>query len=447
MSTGDQTEYLRVKIAERGLKEGAKFMKDGFDAWAESERPARAGGVEKMPAEVQMTTRKYGGVRHHMKHINGGRTPAVSSQAYMPGQYEETHGGAHGGAYGGAHGGAYGGAHGGAHGGMLHGGISGQDLINIAQKLYDFYQKALEVSATVKEDLRSPDVPAKYKKTAEQVAKMIESVGLGKPPHQAVAECMQSGMGRHGGASALEFVQKWGAKLVQFYNWFLTNKEGIHYILKMKSINAPPPDNYPQQLEALLTQVGLGKKHGGAACSCNGGRRHGGRHGGDGKQSMNALTEVAYDEPSYGKKRVSKRDMEPLEESTTEYYVPNMDEGESMSSKKVRMDAVKSASKRNMAQDKRLNMRGPPEMGQSGEEGIIIGGRRMGGRSMGNVSRIAKHVAPSLVGQVLGGRRMGGRRMGGRAPSARNLIVKKVMAERGLSLPQASKYVKEHNLY
>jgi hypothetical protein len=39
------------------------------------------------------------------------------------------------------------------------------------------------------------------------------------------------------------------------------------------------------------------------------------------------------------------------------------------------------------------------------------------------------------------------RRKGGRAPSARNLIVKKVMAQHGLSLPQASKYVKEHNLY
>jgi len=40
----------------------------------------------------------------------------------------------------------------------------------------------------------------------------------------------------------------------------------------------------------------------------------------------------------------------------------------------------------------------------------------------------------------------GGRRKH-RKPSARNLIVKKVMMERGLSLPQASKYVKDHHLY
>jgi hypothetical protein len=34
-----------------------------------------------------------------------------------------------------------------------------------------------------------------------------------------------------------------------------------------------------------------------------------------------------------------------------------------------------------------------------------------------------------------------------RKPSVRNLIVKKVMKEHGMSLPQASKYVKEHGLY
>jgi hypothetical protein len=36
---------------------------------------------------------------------------------------------------------------------------------------------------------------------------------------------------------------------------------------------------------------------------------------------------------------------------------------------------------------------------------------------------------------------------GGRKPSARGEIVKKVMKEHGLSLPQASKYVKDHGLY
>jgi hypothetical protein len=35
----------------------------------------------------------------------------------------------------------------------------------------------------------------------------------------------------------------------------------------------------------------------------------------------------------------------------------------------------------------------------------------------------------------------------GRKPSERGAIVKRIMAEKGMSLPQASKYVKEHGLY
>jgi hypothetical protein len=44
-------------------------------------------------------------------------------------------------------------------------------------------------------------------------------------------------------------------------------------------------------------------------------------------------------------------------------------------------------------------------------------------------------------------RQVGGASCGGKKPSARGAIVKKVMREQGLSLPQASKYVKEHGLY
>jgi hypothetical protein len=47
-----------------------------------------------------------------------------------------------------------------------------------------------------------------------------------------------------------------------------------------------------------------------------------------------------------------------------------------------------------------------------------------------------KVIAPALLGE--------GRK---RTPSKRNIIVKQIMKEKGLSLPQASKYVKENNLY
>ncbi len=52
---GDNYEYLRGKIAERGPL-NAKFSKDGFDRWAENTYPARAGQVEKAPTEMPSTT-------------------------------------------------------------------------------------------------------------------------------------------------------------------------------------------------------------------------------------------------------------------------------------------------------------------------------------------------------------------------------------------------------
>lgn len=65
MSTQDDTLYLRSRMAVRrgrvdyGGPGGEwssppKFMKDGYEKWAESTRPAREGGAEKIPAEKQM---------------------------------------------------------------------------------------------------------------------------------------------------------------------------------------------------------------------------------------------------------------------------------------------------------------------------------------------------------------------------------------------------------
>lgn len=467
MSTGDQTEYLRVKIAERGLNDSAKFSTDGFDAWAESERPARVGGMEKTPAESQMSTRVVGGVRKHMKRVMGGRTPAVSSMAYMPGQYEEPRGSA-----------------------MRGGAFELKDLIDMAQKLYDFYQNAKTFTATVKEDLRSPDVPTKYKPTATLIADTLDRIGLGKAPHVALGECMQKSMGRRGGASAIDFVKDMGGKLVKFYNWFLENKQAIHYVLKMKSIN-PPGYEYAQNFEKLLTSVGLGKNPGSCSCTSSGGARttqfvrtsNAGKYdefikmynevmsstkesfkkgwlkqnekaisqlremgliGGayldfDGKTSVAANVGDSYidNEPSYGKTRSAKSAMRGSEEdfgvSREEMYSPPKEDRPSM------MQMIKNAAPKGgmskMAKVKYgvraakvlagLNKGGRKVKGMFGEEYEVDDEPRSPMQMMANVAH----------------------RKGGRAPSARNLIVKKVMAEHGLSLPQASKYVKEHNLY
>jgi hypothetical protein len=62
-----------------------------------------------------------------------------------------------------------------------------------------------------------------------------------------------------------------------------------------------------------------------------------------------------------------------------------------------------------------------------------MGGRRKRGGQ-------AAQISSDIANRVVGGRKK-------RAPSARGAIVRKVMAEQGLSLPQASKYVKDNGLY
>jgi hypothetical protein len=63
----------------------------------------------------------------------------------------------------------------------------------------------------------------------------------------------------------------------------------------------------------------------------------------------------------------------------------------------------------------------------------------------GNLKKLQKKVPrnwlkPRLIEAV---KALGG----AKKPSLRGAIVKQVMKEQGLSLPMASKYVKEHNLY
>jgi len=51
MSSYDVTGYIRGKIETRKHHSATKFMKDGFDRWAESTQPARVGQMEKIAAE------------------------------------------------------------------------------------------------------------------------------------------------------------------------------------------------------------------------------------------------------------------------------------------------------------------------------------------------------------------------------------------------------------
>lgn len=99
MSTGDQSEYLRRKMAERrqGYDQGGQFMKSGYQKWAENERPARQGGAMKDGLE----TARDGGAKNKdildrvkemgedmfsqfykgsSRHIQGGRAPMMREE-------------------------------------------------------------------------------------------------------------------------------------------------------------------------------------------------------------------------------------------------------------------------------------------------------------------------------------------------------------------------------
>ena len=275
MSTGDQTEYLRSKMAERnrrGHRKEAKFSVDGYDRWASSERPARVGGAEKIPAETQiMSSRIVGGAC-------GGR------------------------------------------GDNMRGGISAQDFVGLVPQLFEFFNKAKEFTALVKEDLRNPDImPEKYKKQGEMIASTLEKIGLGKEPHEAMYEsCMQhmAPKGKHGGAKDWSaWFKDMGDKLKKAYDWFLQYKPAIHSILKMKSLN-PPGFDYASKLEGLMTSVGLGKQR----------RLRIGR--GDGEIMMTPLRyeETApTEEPEYRKSGVmSKSKGPPPRKQVVEYSEPEV---------------------------------------------------------------------------------------------------------------------------
>lgn len=110
----------------------------------------------------------------------------------------------------------------------------------------------------------------------------------------------------------------------------------------------------------------------------------------------------------------------------------------------------------------------PLLMGLGREEENKMGGKRRGrpkkgGDFFGDIADIGKSVVKDVGKDLLrdyirgkGRPKKGGSaelyppavaKGGKRAPNKRAEIVKKVMKQHGLNLPQASKYVKEHNLY
>ena len=399
MSTGDQSQYIRSKLAERGSRTGAKFMEDGFDRWAESEAPAREGQMEKIPAEHKMES--YGGAmslklarRKLGLDMHGGvvhRLRMDDSKAYDDGvayrlrmdDAMDMHGG---------------------------GVPSVNELVDVVKKLLNFWRSAsqwiddFEVELT-DEIIENPDIK---NQTLKDVAKTLKSklmlIKTAKGVLDQVASLAQSvGLGRHrrlhGGVSLsdiAELAKKYGEPIVSAYMWLKNNKPQMEAIMKMRSLQ-PYGQKILDAVSPILGAVGLGR-HG------MGGKRHCQcHHGGSELEDSEYSDSMMGGRRRHGGAPLKMRDSSYVDEYSHKLALPL----EGLGGRRHRVGGM---------------FKVPAKTGMMPRTGIV-----------GEMHELK-----------MGGRR---RRVGGRAPSARGEIVKKVMREQGLSLPQASSYVKQHGLY
>jgi len=397
MSTGDQSQYIRSKIAERGSRSGAKFMMDGFDRWAESEAPARVGQMEKIPSEHKMES--YGGAMslklarkklkmnlHDGMEVHGGAVPSVN------------------------------------------------DLVDVVKKLLSFWRSASQWIDDFDQDLTDEIIenPKITNQTLKNVAKTLKDklmlIKTAKSVLDQIASLAQSvGLGRKhkmGGASIsdiAELAKKYGEPIVSAYMWLKNNKPQVEAIMKMRSLQ-PLGQKVLDAVNPILGVVGLGRKRkmGGKHCHCSD------------SESMCGGAELdasEYSDPMTGGMWASQRNMGGM---------APMDFGAV-----VRASQPKTKNQELDGALHNLGFRSGGRLPHRSERGNgRLPHRSERGGFMHNMFEEMQRMTQPQKQLVHGGRVVGGRK-----PSARGAIVKKVMAERGLSLPQASKYVKEHGLY
>ena len=412
MSTGDQSMYIRGKLEQRGAYPPAKFMKDGFDQWAESEAPAREGQMEKIPAESQMAN-------------SGAMTVGAARRKLKQHGYSE----------------------------MVPTGGAGiptpQELVDVVKKLLDFWRKASKWIDDFEQELTDEiiDDPSKdqglrnvakafkdklalikaAKGVLDQVASMAQSVGLGRRREM------------EGGASLAEIAElakKYGAQIVAAYMWLKNNAPKVRAILGMRSF-APLGKQILDAINPILGAIGIGGKRGKCCCDdMSGGVL-------PGSKQVLRPGEFTRQVKDFGKRM----------HGGYAAYSSRVPQKENMGD--LVRDALKNYDTENMSNDELASFKQKLIRKIEDGEGVasMSSGRVMGGRSIADAvnEMVNRGKAPiktkyrGAFGEEWEGN--GVRAVGGRKPSARGAIVKQVMREQGLSLPQASKYVKEHNLY
>jgi hypothetical protein len=277
--------------------------------------------------------------------------------------------------------------------------------------MWDFYQQVRDFTADVKTKLNDTDlIPTRAQPTAKKIVNMLEMVGLGHPNHKILYPALKKHFARRGGAVSFQnitdFITKYGKYILDAYNWLKTNADPIHFLLTSLDVLQP----YGEQVSGALKMVGIVPKppktdttgQGMPKCRCRGGASDYPRSVGSG-----------YLEDAYGAMQKSLSQFPMKSSYTKQAAIQNMD-GHPTEQQMAEMEET-------MAQKRKY----------SKDSGSPV--KMFGAMSGSALNPYSTHRLPHS--------------RGGRAPSARNMIVQKIMRERGLSLPMASKYVKEHGLY
>jgi hypothetical protein len=546
MSTGDQSGYMRAKMAERGTSQGVQFMRDGFDNWAESTAPARAGQVEKMPAETQMTS------------TGGAMTLAkAKSLAKKLGIVPYS-------------------------GGAMCGGRSflGIEIPEIAEKAIEYGEKILNFALLIEKKLpeikeamqdeiidndADPSITATDREIAKGLLPLLDQIRANLAPIKQIkdiAEKVKDALGSvgvggmRGGATTatsfqkfVDFLKKMGAMLGRIVGYITKHGKFILQMLKLRPLQ-PIGKEILDKIKPILALVGLGRgKSRSAKCECSdseeyrGGRvfhedsemptrpefptSRGGRvqnrayrqdvepprhRGGFGIEDFNQAFGFGpqkqmgysgdYGEPQQGMSMVGGPGMGiggpvggpgiggppvvgPNKESRIEEITQKMmqikDSNMSSARKEKALEVLEKELKAlrggrrkrggfgvdlsglpglsPMKYESMQEVMGPSASNEARKRQLLgkLNSFRTGKKLSEDEKEMAKQIEKELRG-MSGGRTVfksttsssrgppdvGGRK---RKSSARGEIVKKVMRERGLSLPQASKYVKENGLY
>jgi len=480
MSTGDQTEYVRGKMAERGVGQQAKFMKDGFDRWAESSEPAREGQVEKTPAEVQMEGRGGALSLKSAKQLYSGMQVGKKAVRYAKSK-------------------------------LAGGAITVEQVKNGVKSLLDVYRKISTFIDDFKQDVTDEiiDNPAFASKTnvlkfSKKLVSFLDSLKVYKDTFDAIAKAAESyGLGRQPrGGALMDDIKTYGTKIMEMYTFLKEGAPALRTILGFKSLQ-PMGNKILNLIEPALKAIGAGR--GGKRCQCD--DKHGGAQvsftGGEMAETASmfghkmgrapALKSTIYEDGVYSEDYYEddpqsqmasmfghKIGRAPAQKSYVSDQI--ISQAKRAAGRRVIGGAVKRPSNMFEDVDRRIAMYGDELRRMDNEtmfsgkrsseyssirakydaamrdrENLMGEGRRggaaCGGASLAEIGRAASERVrdASVSGMVTSAAKRARDAMsvsrGGRKPSARGAIVKKVMAEKGLSLPQASKYVKENGLY